>query len=265
METTTLAANLCKGDFLGWPVCCFVAAEVFEAAQRFVLTAFTSLLSTKLIQSYFAVCRRYVKSVLMPLSDLIHQVPRLLELMTSECLAALLATSTTHRSQVHNYVTSITISDSTHASDLISCSWPRLVKWTLADLDSHSLQTIRVTCDMTVAAASLLAKASMLSKWQLQLDASQLSAAVAAEIAKGDWPFLVGLYFWHARLTRAAVEELVAANWPALMLLSSVAMSMHMDVFSLLSQARWSQLALLNLFDTMLASTQEGEELEAQL
>ena len=203
--------------------------------------------------------------MLTPLSDLIHQVPRLLELMTSECLAALIATSTTHRSQVHNYVTSITISDSTHASDLISCSWPRLVKWTLADLDSHSIQTIRVTCDMTVPAASLLAKASMLSKWQLQLDASQLSAAVAAEIAKGDWPFLVGLYFWHAKLTRAAVEELVAANWPALTLLSSVAMSMHMDVLSLLSQARWPQLALLNLFNTMLASTQEGEELEAQL
>ena len=122
----------------------------------------------------------------MPLSDLIHQVPRLLELMPSECLAALIATNTTHRSQVHSYVTSITLSDTAHASLLISCSWPRLVKWTLADQDSHRLQTIRVTFDMTVAAASVLAKASVLSMWHLQLEGTQLSAAVAAEIAKGD-------------------------------------------------------------------------------
>ena len=111
----------------------------------------------------------------MPLSDLIHQVPRLLELMPSECLAALIATSTNHRSQIHNHVTSITICDPTHADDLISCSctWPRLVKWTLADQDSHRI-LIRVTCDMTVAAASVLAKADMLSSWQLHLDDIQL-------------------------------------------------------------------------------------------
>ena len=66
----------------------------------------------------------------MPLSDLIHQVPRLLELMPSECLAALIATRTTHRSHVHDCVTSITISDATYASGLISCSWNRLVKRT---------------------------------------------------------------------------------------------------------------------------------------
>ncbi|DBB17579.1 TPA: hypothetical protein ACH3X3_002634 [Trebouxia sp. C0006] len=94
--------------------------------------------------------------------------------MPSECLAALIATNTTHRSQAHSYVTSITLSDSTHASHLISCSWPRLEKWTLVDQDSHRLQTIRVTCDMTVAVASVLAKADMLSSWQLHLDDIQL-------------------------------------------------------------------------------------------
>jgi len=157
----------------------------------------------------------------MPLSDLIYQVPRLLELMPSECLAALIATSTAHRRQVHDCVTSITLSDSTHASHLISCRWPRLVKWTIADQDSYMLQNIYVTCDMTVAAASVLAKVSMLRKWRLELDCPQLSAAVAAEIAKGDWPSLVALYFWRAKLTRAVLQELVAANWPALNFMSS--------------------------------------------
>jgi len=127
-------------------------------------------------------------------------VPTLLELVPSECLAALIATSTTHRSQIHSYVTSIKISNPTHASDLISSTWPRLVKWTLVNQDNIK---IHVTCDMTVAAASVLAKASMLSRWELQLEGIQLNAAAAAEIAKGDWPFLVGLYFGHARLTRA--------------------------------------------------------------
>ncbi len=197
----------------------------------------------------------------MPLSDLIHQAPRLLDLMPSECLAALIATSTTHRRQIHNYVTSITISDSTHASDLISSSWPRLVKWTLAGQDSHKIQTMRVHCDITVAAASVLAKASMVSRWQLQL-CTQLSAAVAAEIAKGDWPFLVGLYFQRAELARAVVQELVAANWPALTCLYILEMPVDMSTLSLLSQARWPQLAYVSLHKPRLLSTQERKEVE---
>jgi len=185
--------------------------------------------------------------------------------MPSECLAALIATSTTHRSQVHDCVTSITISDSTHASDLISCSWPRLVKWTLADQDSHKVQTICVTCDVTVAAASVLAKVSMLRNWQLHLECIELSAAVAAEIAKGDWLFLAALYFGRAKLTRAVVQELVAANWPALTFLSSVDMPVDMGVLALLSHARWPQLAFLNLFNVTLPSTQEGKGPEIEI
>ncbi len=150
----------------------------------------------------------------MSLSDLIYQVPRLLELMPSECLAALIATSTAHRRQVHDCVTSIILSNSTHASHLISCRWPRLVKWTRT-ATCCKIYMSRVT------AASVLAKVSMLRKWRLELDYLQLSAAVAAEIAKGDWPSLVALYFWHAKLTRAVLQELVAANWPALNFMSS--------------------------------------------
>ncbi len=199
----------------------------------------------------------------MPLSDLIHQVPRLLELMPSECLAALLATSRTHRSQIHNYVTSITISDPTHASDLISSTWPRLMKWTLADQDSYRI-LIRVTCDMTVAAASVLAKASMLSDWQLQFEGIQLSAAAAAETAKGDWPTLRGLHFGCCKLTRAVVQELVAGNWPTLTCLSAIQTPVDIGLISLLSQARWPKLAFMSLRNLRLPMTQEGKEVENQ-
>jgi hypothetical protein len=203
--------------------------------------------------------------MLMPLSDLIHQVPRLLELMPSECLAALIATSKTHRSQIHKYVTCITLSDPTHASQLVSCSWPRLVKWTSVDQDSPRIETIRVTCDMTVAAASVLAKASMLSTWHLRLEGIQLSAAVAAEIAKGDWPTLDGLYLWHAGLTRAVVQELVAANWPALTCLGTLNMPVGMGILSLVSHARWPKLAYMSLLDTRRLSNQQLKELETLL
>jgi len=230
-----------------------------------VLSACANLLSKELIEAYFAVCRPHSECALTSLSDLIHQVPRLLELMPTECLAALIATNTVHRSQIHNHVTSITISNSNHASDLISCTWPRLAKWTLADQDSHRIQTIHVTCDMTVAAASVLAKASMLSRWQLQLRGIELSAASAAEIAKGDWPSLVGLYLWRAKLTRAVVQELLAASWPTLTVLSSVEMPMDLGVLSLLSQACWPQLAVLNLLNVSLPSNQKGKELEIQV
>ncbi len=49
METTTQAAKLCKGEFLGGSVCRTAAAEVSEAVQGFVLRAFANLLSNKLI------------------------------------------------------------------------------------------------------------------------------------------------------------------------------------------------------------------------
>ncbi len=200
----------------------------------------------------------------MPLSDLIHQVPRLLELMPSQCLAALIAMNTTHRSQIHNYVTSIAISDPTHASDLISCNWPHLVKWTLTDQDSHMMQAIPIHCDLTVAAASVLAKASMLSRWQLQLEGTQLSAAVAAEIAKGDWPSLVGLYLGRTKLTRAVVQQLVAANWPALTCLSTLETPVDMGLLLLLSQARWPQLAYLSLPSSKLLATHKLMEMEME-
>jgi len=67
----------------------------------------------------------------------------------------------------------------------------------------------------------------------------------------------VGLYFGHARLTRAVVQELAAANWPALTLLSSFRMPVDMGVLSLLSQARWPQLAHLSLLNVRLPSPQE--------
>ncbi len=140
------------------------------------------------LKHHFAV-RRPDSASVMPLSDLIHQVPRLLELMPAECLAALIATSTTHRSQIHSFVTSIQITDSNHANDLISHSWPRLVKWTIAGQDSRHcrLKVIRVTCDTTVASLSVLAKARP-GRWYVSLECTQLSAAVMAEVTNGDWP-----------------------------------------------------------------------------
>ena len=186
-------------------------------------------------------------------------MPTLLELVPSECLAALIATSTTHRSQIHSYVTSIKISNPTHASDLISSTWPRLVKWTLVNQDNIK---IHVTCDMTVAAASVLVKANMLREWHLFLEGCQLSAAAAAEIAKGDWLSLTGLYLRHTKLTRAVVHEVVAANWPALSVLF-IDMPVDMGILSLLFQARWPKLAFLSLYTERLPSTQKGMEQES--
>lgn len=149
-------------------------------------------------------CRPDLNCALTPLSDLIHQVPRLLELMPSECLAALIATNTTHRSQIHSFVTSIQITDGHHATDLISHSWPRLVNWTIAGQDSRHchLKLMRVTCDMTVASLSLLAKATP-GRWYISLECTQLSAAVMAEVTNGDWPtWLMNLKLIRGKCTR---------------------------------------------------------------
>ena len=59
---------------------------------------------------------------------MMHEVPHLLDVLPSEFLAVLLAVSTTHRRQVHDYVRSIKIylSDADDVDTMICSQWPRL-------------------------------------------------------------------------------------------------------------------------------------------
>ena len=170
--------------------------------------------------------------------------------MSSDCFANLLATSREHRSQIHNAVTGISISDSTHANAVVSRHWPHLKTWTSTHKNLSGQTTIHLSCDMTAAAASVLAKANMLQPWHLHLTCDHLPASVIGELVKQNWPTLQCLNLGHVKLTAAAMQELAAGKWPSLKCLLSHGMAEDTDTLSVFASAETPQLEMLHLLHT---------------
>ena len=181
------------------------------------------------------------------LSDLIRQIPSLLDVMPSESFASLAATSREHRSQIHSAVMTISIADSTYASAVINGQWPRLKSWTSTHKDQNGCTTIQLSCDMTAAAASVLAKANMPQQWYLHLTCEHLAASVIGEMVKGQWPTLQCLTFGRAKLTAAAIQEPAAGKWPSLKCLMSQGMAEDADAISVFASAEMPELKVLHL------------------
>ena len=70
-------------------------------------------------------------------SEVIYAVPRLLQLLNSSSLAAVLATARAYCQQVREFVEGIIITDSPHMEVLIRGRWPRLICWFLRN--THKL------------------------------------------------------------------------------------------------------------------------------
>ena len=62
----------------------------------------------------------------LSLSDLMHEVPRLLELVPKDSLAALIATNRAHRSLIHDFATRITLPYESPVDQLLTGGWPSL-------------------------------------------------------------------------------------------------------------------------------------------
>ena len=67
--------------------------------------------------------------VVLSLSDVLHEVPLLLDLIPTDSLAALLAVNQKHRRQIHEYVRHIAVPDQDHVQTLVNGTWPSLVSW----------------------------------------------------------------------------------------------------------------------------------------
>lgn len=67
-------------------------------------------------------------------ADILTEAPHLMEKMSSNLsLAAVLSIEKAHRTQVHDFVTHITIHDAEHTKLLFRGSWPRLERWDLQE------------------------------------------------------------------------------------------------------------------------------------
>ncbi|KAL0036523.1 hypothetical protein WJX77_011355 [Trebouxia sp. C0004] len=169
------------------------------------------------------------KCVLMPLSDLVHQIPRLLELMPSECLAALIATSTTHRTEIAKGEWHLLVglyfgrAKLTRAvvQELVAANWPAL----------NYLSSVEMPIDMGII--SLLSQAhwpqlAFLNLLNVRLPSTKegdrtlalsyngLGTVAMSYLAQGKWPLLEMLNLRGNELEDTALDQLFTGKWPLL-------------------------------------------------
>ena len=127
----------------------------------------------------------------MSLSDVWHEVPLLRNTLPSESLAALLAVSQAHRSQVHDIVQHIVVSDAAHTQTLVSGTWPSLLTWKLSDsLNIHPAAIDATCCTLRYANDAvllLLAKRYFHTLRHLSLNSGSITAAGIAQLNCASW------------------------------------------------------------------------------
>lgn len=199
--------------------------------------------------------------VALSLSDVLHEVPLLLELIPSDSLAALLAVNQTHRRQIHEHVRHIVLPDQEHIQTLVNGSWPSLVSWHLGDsmlLQPHtsfcSSPTRYSSHNASDAAVSLLIKGYAPEMQDVTLSDGSITAAGIAQLHRAGWNRLQSCCLRRVELTSAAIQALCrcADTW----LLEQLDLSHNpLDAVAMshLRAASWPRLQDLDLSNTGLS------------
>lgn len=187
------------------------------------------------------------------LSDLVHEVPHLLDMMPSQSLAALLAVSRTHRKQVHEHVKHIAVPDRKHVDNLVQGNWPRLLTWQIGAsvrvFPAIGAEAIREYSlpNASDAAVTLLAKGHLSKLRHLQLWKGFISAASIAQIRYAGWSSLQSCSLHSVRLSPAAIQAFCAQPWPFLERLDLSDNWMDTADVTYISRAEWPCLRELDL------------------
>ena len=146
------------------------------------------------------------------LARVIHEAPRLLELLSPDpqqprlavsagCLLPLLGTNSQLRQSVHSLVTGILLRRDSDVPVLAKCSWQNLQKLSLINCASDILQ---------------LAQAHLPLLTSLDLSENALSIVSIAYLTKAHWPLLQTLCLNKSRVDAAGFRLLSNNNWPDL-------------------------------------------------
>ena len=154
------------------------------------------------------------------LSDVIAAAPRLLEVLPSDALAALLAVNSLLRQQVHGFVTTVSIpADCDRASSnvLRNTASPSLKSWKMEPPSwQYRVMIQEMSSHMLVRFMSIYSKQQ--APWMRSLAlraASQpvvLPIAAIAEVSKGQWPLLEFLVIRNCGLTAAGLQQLAVGQ-----------------------------------------------------
>ena len=155
------------------------------------------------------------------LSDLIHEVPRLLEMLDSKSLVALMSTNSVHNTQIHNLVTCLTIHSAKGVTMLSPQLWPLLTGLSLKFSTGASDRSLRGLLESWLpnphaipedsAALQHLVQANLSNLQSLSLTGT-LSVAAQANLCKASWPNMRRLRLTHASLTDETLRVMTAAQ-----------------------------------------------------
>ena len=182
------------------------------------------------------------------LAKVIHEAPRLLELLSPDpqqpllavsagCLLPLLGTNSHLRQAVHSLVTGLYLQRHSDVLVFAKCSWQNLQKLSLINCASNLVQ-------LTQAHLPLLTS--------LNLSENLLSTVSIAYLTRAHWPLLQSLCFNKSQMDAAGFRLPSNNNWPDLRLL----FLQHVTVYNgeLLSHRDpgWPKLQTMSLTGTEL-------------
>ena len=189
-------------------------------------------------------------------TDLFQEAPALLELLPSKSLAAVLATSKTHRNQVHTATPFIAVPKSKDIPDLLTGWWPKLRAWTAEELlEPISLaDSANVKCHLSMTGQNLgtdaicrLSKGIFVQLHELSLTFCNLDAECIFHLINGKWPDIQKLNLRGNHLEATAIANLAQAEWQKLKHLDLSQNRLDAAAVSALTKGAWPDLAYLRL------------------
>ena len=199
----------------------------------------------------------------MNFEDLLHKSPRILEVLPSKALQALLATSSKVRREVHNFTTGITIrGDVLDAVDiLIRNSFPRLKRLSasgpcylathsaqLASLGWSTLEHLQLCVSLSGEELTVFLDNVHLPALQsLDLSHNEFDQQAVMSLTGCKLPRLGHLVLREAALDASAIAQLVNGHWPQLSSLELAGNDFADKGLQSVSKADWPLLSKLDI------------------
>ena len=181
--------------------------------------------------------RRRVNKARLSLTDILHEAPRVLQLVSPDDKKALLAVCKSTRRLVHAFANRITLQEDDSLEHLLDTA----VGPHLHQLDLHGIK-LRATAVPGLTSAPWSALTS-LTLCNCGLNGSTISKLAASKC----WPVLQHLSLCNNRLSTAAVKAMAGSNWPLLRHLDLSSNKLTASAISQLTQLRWANLEVLDL------------------
>lgn len=193
-------------------------------------------------------------STALSLLDLLHQTPRLAEVLLRDpkTANALCRTNRTARAVVHNHVTAIRVLEPNGygtryqvqaMEKLLNCNWLYLQK-----LD------IKYRAKLSEEAVAVLSQASWSLLTTLNMSRNGLDSYAVHYLIQGKWPHLCTLDLSHNPLGSQGIKWLREAQWPLLQNLMLNDVQLNDDAAKEVAQIDWPQLRHLELCYNQLGS-----------